>query len=109
MIFYPPLLKRGITLTPWLILIPRWAKGNRAYLAHELIHVDRQRWEGALTFWYWYLADKRHRKDYEVEAFRAQVRAGSSAAQCAQDLATGYDLGITYSDALDLLKEEVGH
>jgi len=42
-IIYPPLLKRGITIAPWLILIPQWARHDAAYLAHEQVHATHQR------------------------------------------------------------------
>jgi len=104
MVFYPPLLSRGITLMPALILIPQWAKSNAAYLAHEMVHVEQQRNAGVLTFWWRYITSKAYRLAYEVEAYKAQIAAGAALITCARHLATDYRLGITQAEALKLLE-----
>ncbi len=105
MTLYPPLLKRGITLMPSLILIPQWAKGNAAYLAHEMVHVDQQWAFGTLTFWRRYLFDKAFRQTREVEAYKAQIAAGASLVGCATSLATEYRLDLTTAQAMALLEK----
>lgn len=105
MILYPPLLKRGITLAPWLVLIPKWAKGSEPYRTHELIHVQQQRNIGTLTFWWRYLTDKAFRQSSEVDAYRAQVKAGDNLYVCAYSLSSGYGLDISVSQALELLEK----
>ncbi len=105
MIFYPSFLKRGITLTPWLILIPRWAKGNPDYLAHERTHAKQQRRVGTLTFWWRYLTDPAYRLTAEIEAYRAQIAAGGDVDYCATQLAYGYSLTLTPAKAYALLQD----
>ena len=104
MTLYPPLLKRGITLAPWLILIPRWARHDSAYLAHEQCHAAQQRRIGVLRFWWAYLRSDVHRLATEVEAYAAQIAAGASPSYCAHQLSTGYGLGLTIEKANELLR-----
>lgn len=99
MILYPPLLKRGITLTPALVLIPRWAKDDKPYHAHEAIHQEQMRRIGTFRFWWSYLTDKAFRLTVEVEAYRAQIASGANPARCACDLSSGYSLNITQQQA----------
>jgi len=105
MIFHPLLLKRGITVAPWLILIPKWARGNAAYLAHEQTHATQQRVDGTLAFWWRYLTDKAFRQASEVEAYKVQIRHGAKHSSCARHLATGYWLNLDYNTAYNLLKD----
>ena len=78
MILHLP-LERGITLAPWLVILPSWARGNLGYLSHEMTHAAQQRRVGTLTFWYRYLTDKSFRQTAEVEAYREQIAAGALA------------------------------
>ena len=103
MILYPPFLKRGITLAPWLILIPQWARHDSTYLAHEQCHADQQRKHGVLRFWWLYLRNNLFRLLVEVDAYKVQVAAGASPSYCAHQLSTGYGLNLSYNDALKLL------
>lgn len=102
-IFYPPFLKRGITLAPWLILIPLWAKTDKAYLAHEQKHAAQQRLEGALRFWFKYLRSPQYRQAVEVEAYKTQIAHGATVVDCAHQLSTGYKLDLNMSQAWALL------
>ncbi len=106
MTLYPPFLKRGITLMPSLILIPQWARHDAAYLAHEQTHAAQQRRIGVLRFWWAYLRSDVHRLAAEVEAYTAQVAAGTSLSYCAHQLSTGYGLNLSYNDAVRLLTHE---
>lgn len=92
-------------MSPSLILIPQLAKGNAAYLSHELVHVEQQRDDGTLTFWFKYLTSKAYRQQVEVEAYKAQIAAGTSLDTCAGHLANLYYLGISFVEAQQLLKE----
>ena len=103
MTLYPPFLKRGITLTPWLILIPKWARHDSAYLAHEQCHAAQQRKHGVLRFWWLYLRNDLFRLLIEVEAFKVHMAAGASLGYCANQLSTSYWLDISYTDAVRLL------
>jgi hypothetical protein len=103
MILYPPFRQRGVTLAPWLILVPQWARHGIAYLTHEQVHATQQRRVGVLTFWYLYLTDKAFRQAAEVEAYQVQIAAGASAKTCAVHLATSYRLPLTLSEAYSLL------
>jgi len=95
MILHLP-LSRGVCVAPWLILIPNWAKGHRAYLAHEKVHADQQRRLGTLSFWYRYLTDKSFRLTAELEAFKVQIEHGADVEYCVNELVTGYGLGVTH-------------
>ena len=89
---------------PSLILIPRWAKGNVPYLAHEQVHAMQQEVDGVLTFWWRYLTSKAHRQAYEVEAYKVQIANGASIFSCAIQLSNGYGLNLTQAEALKLLE-----
>ena len=104
MTLYPPYLKRGITLAPWLILIPLWARHDSAYLAHEQCHAAQQRRIGVLRFWWLYLRSDAFRLGVEVEAYKAQIAAGAPLGHCAYWLATGYGLALTIEESHKLLK-----
>jgi hypothetical protein len=104
MILYPPLLKRGITLAPSLIFIPSWARHDSAYLAHEQTHAAQQREIGTLRFWWLYIRSAAFRLGVEVEAYKAQIAAGTPLGHCAYWLATGYGLGLTIKKANELLR-----
>lgn len=100
MIFHLPFLKRGITLTPFLILIPEWARYNKAYLAHEETHVKQQRKYGVVVFWYRYLTNKAFRQTMEVEAYKVEIIEGASLENCAVNLAKGYGLSLSVEEAI---------
>ena len=104
MTIYPPCLKRGITLAPWLILIPQWARHDSAYLAHEQCHAVQQRKHGVLRFWWLYLRSDAFRLGVEVEAYKAQIAAGAPLGHCAYWMSTGYGLGLTIEKANELLR-----
>jgi len=104
MTIYTSIISRGITLTPSLIFIPNWAKGNAAYLAHEQVHAEQQKRDGTITFWRRYLTNQEYRQAMEVEAYKAQIAAGASLITCAMHLATEYNLGITQDQAMKLLE-----
>ena len=61
---------------------------------------------GTLAFWFLYLTDKSFRMAMEVEAYRAQIKAGASAYGCAVSLATGYGLNLTTDQAYKELTDE---
>jgi hypothetical protein len=105
MIFYPPLLKRGICLMPSLILIPQWAREDYPYHQHEQVHAAQQRVGGVLTFWWCYLTDKAFRQQAEVEAYKVQISYGAKHSSCARHLSTGYWLNLDYNTAYNLLKD----
>jgi len=102
-ILYPPLLQRGITICPSLILIPKLAEDSRPYLAHEACHALQMRKVGTFTFWWRYLTHQPSRLAMEIEAYKAQVAAGGDLYHCAVNLANGYRIGLTVQAALDLI------
>ena len=99
MIIHTSLLKRGICLTPWLIIIPRSARFTVGYEAHEQTHAAQQREIGVIRFWWNYIRSKSFRYSVEAEAFAAQVIAGASLDACALDLSELYGLDINFYDA----------
>ena len=108
MIFYPPILKRGITLMPGLILIPQWAQHDAAYLAHEQCHAAQQRKHGVLRFWWLYLRNDLFRLMVEVEAYQVQIAHGADLRYCAWQLSGNYGLSVTVDEAAKLLRTDHG-
>lgn len=104
MILCPPFLKRGITLMPNLILIPKETRDNAPYLVHEQVHTMQQKVDGVLTFWWRYLTSKAYRQAYEVEAYKEQIANGASVLSCAVQLSNGYGLNLTQAESLKLLE-----
>lgn len=94
----------ALALSPSIVLIKEKYRENRPLRIHELVHVEQQKRDGTLTFWRRYLFSRAHRKDYEVEAYKAQISAGTSLATCAGHLANDYYLGISFAEAQELLK-----
>lgn len=99
MILHPPLIKRGICIAPWLILIPQRVRHDAAYLAHELCHAEQQRKHGVITFWWMYLTSDAFRFGAEVEAYKVQIAHGANLGHCAWQLFNGYTLPITFEQA----------
>ena len=94
----------GYNYGPVIAIRPR-CRNDRGLLEHEMVH-SRQWWRGLgighiLGYW----LSKSYRLRCEVEAYREQARwaAGDVRPSLAQSLATKYDLGITYTEALALL------
>jgi hypothetical protein len=108
MILYLPFLSRGICICPTLILIPKWAKGSEAYLAHEQVHAAQQRHFGVFKFWYLYITDKSKRLGFELDAYAVQLDHGASIHACAYQLATGYGIDLTVDQATKLLESYNG-
>jgi len=98
------LINRGICLTPWLIVIPTWARGDAAYLAHEQVHAEQQRRVGTISFWRQYLRDPAFRLSSEIEAFKAQCAIDDNYAHWAWCLCTEYNLDISYEQAQKYLR-----
>lgn len=71
-------------------------------MSHELVHYREQAWQTPI-WWMRYWLSKRFRLAAEVRAYRVSVLFGMSEALAAQWLMT-YDTGVTYSDALALLR-----
>lgn len=71
MVIYSKLLMRGICLWP-LIILPEWARGDIAQVAHERRHYRQQ---SCLlpVWWVLYVASKRFRFYSEVEAYLDQA------------------------------------
>lgn len=106
MIIYTSLLKRGITVTPSLILIPQWARWSAPYLAHEQCHADQMRRVGVLWYWWRYLTHQPFRVECEVQAYKAQVAAGGDLISAAYALAGLYRVGMPVDDAYKLLTKD---
>lgn len=59
--------------------------------------------DGVIKFWFRYLFSRKWRMRYEIEAYKAQIKAGASIDGCAEHLANMYYLGITVDQAKELL------
>lgn len=105
-IYYPKWVPfaDALALSPSIVLIRSQYRDNTPLRVHELVHVEQQRDDGTLTFWWRYLTSRKHRQVYEVEAYKAQIDAGSSLGVCAGHLANDYYLGISFTEAQELLK-----
>ena len=108
-------------MTP-LILINPVHKGDKGLVAHEQQHV--MQWlicfALCLPLWMWlgwlallpaiilhdalYTFARPYRQWVEVLAFKAQLKHGGRIEDAARILSTGYDLKITYTKAMELLK-----
>ena len=84
-----------------VIRIRKDADFNQLY-AHEFEHVKQ--WYFTLaTHGIWYLVIKPYRQWAEVQAFKAEIKAGRDIADAASALANNYNLDITYEGAIKLL------
>ena len=70
---------------------------------HEFTHVEQQEKIGAITFWWRYLTHQPFRVEMEVEAYKAQVKAGGDIISAAYSLANLYRVGMLVDDAYKLL------
>lgn len=105
-IYYPSWLPVvAITISPAIVLIRAKWRDSAPVRIHELVHVEQQKEVGAITFWFKYLTSKKYRQEVEVEAYKAQIRAGTSLDTCAGHLANFYYLGISFAQAQQLLQE----
>jgi hypothetical protein len=106
MIFYTnwliPRAQASITLGAVSLIRPEF-RGDAGLVAHELVHVRQWR-ESYGMFWPRYLLSRRYRRDYEVEAYREQLKfAPQSVDRFAGFLANNYYLGISVDVARSLL------
>lgn len=106
-IYYPAWVPfaEALTISPSIVLIRAKWRDSQPMRVHELVHVEQQKEVGAVTFWFKYLTSKAYRQQVEVEAYKAQIAAGTSLDTCAGHLANLYYLGISFVEAQQLLKE----
>jgi hypothetical protein len=106
MIIITRLIPRGfdaITLGPVILIRPEYAS-DVGLIAHERVHVRQWR-ESWGMFWIRYLVSQRWRRDYEVEAYREQLKYSPTCLDLfAGYLARNYKLGISIDVARSLLK-----
>lgn len=93
----------GLAVCSSLVLIRAKYKDYLPLRVHELVHVEQMKRLGSFTFWWRYLTSKEQRKLLEVEAYKVQIKAGTSLAICAGHLANDYYLGISFAEAQILL------
>ncbi|WP_427312842.1 hypothetical protein [Cupriavidus sp. H39] len=93
----------GFTPGPLILLRPG---ASQALIEHEKVHV-RQFWRSWGLMGVLYLASRRWRLRYEVEAYREQLRHSppGAARGLARVLATKYRLGISEGEAYRLLRQ----
>jgi len=105
MILYPKyLFAAGFTPLPNLMFIRADCRDNKPLLIHEQVHQRQMLEDGILKFWFRYLFCPSCRLRYEVEAYRAQIAAGTPLDVCAVHLAGMYYLDMSFDQARDLLK-----
>jgi len=105
MILYPRYwFSAGFTPLPNLMIIRKDSQHSVPLHKHEETHQEQMRRDGVIKFWFRYLFSKKHRLNYEVEAYRAQIAAGASLDSCAAYLAGMYYLGIDFEQARCLLR-----
>jgi len=94
----------AITLGPVILIRPD-CKDDAGLIAHERVHV-RQWKESWGMFWPRYLLSRRWRRDYEVEAYREQLRYSPHCLDLfAGYLSKNYRLGISIDIARSLLSK----
>ena len=99
-----PLRFSGYTLGPIVLIRPR-CRDDQGLLQHELVHV-RQFWRTFGLFGIAYWLSKSRRFEYEVEAYREQLKySPGRQALFARFLANNYDLNITEPQALAALTQ----
>ncbi len=87
----------------FIILIRLQHRGDTGLLAHERVHVRQWR-ESWGMFWPRYLVSRRWRRDYEVEAYREQLKHSPECIDLfAGYLSANYKLGISRDIARSLL------
>jgi hypothetical protein len=105
-IFISKIIPKGfaaITLG-FIILIRPQHRGDSGLIAHERVHVRQWRESWGL-FWPRYLLSRRWRRDYEVEAYREQLKHSPDSLDLfAGYLARNYRLGLCVDVARSLLK-----
>ena len=88
-----------IHLRPGYVMLP-------ASQAHEEIHLKQQKETGQCWWLIKYLCSKKFKLSQEVEAFKAQVKAGANIQWAALMLSENYDLNISQFEALTLLERK---
>lgn len=68
--------------------------------AHERVHLAQQARYGKWKWLLKYHTDRRFRFDQEIEAYRAQVRAGASERWAATMLMNYYGIGMSFEETL---------
>jgi hypothetical protein len=92
---------QAITYGPLIVIRPS-RKGDEGLLAHERVHVEQ--FKRNPFFGLAYLFSKKKRLQYEVEAYRVQLKYHPDRLGAfANALATKYRLGITQGEAELLL------
>lgn len=87
----------------FIILIRPQYRGDVGLLAHERVHVRQWRDSWGM-FWPRYLLSRRWRCDYEVEAYREQLKHSPECLELfAGYLARNYRLGLSVDVARSLL------
>ncbi len=97
----------AITISENLIIVKSGFK-TKALMAHEAVHQKQMNKLGSfgfIKFWFKYWFSKEFRKNSEVEAYKVSIANGQNIDGCARHLSGYmYNLGITYQEAVDLLK-----
>jgi len=92
----------GYTIGPFILIRPKY-RHDQGLLEHEKIHV-RQFWRSFGLFGVAYYLSKKKRFEYEVEAYREQLKYSSGLEQkFARFLTNNYNLDITEYEALQEL------
>jgi len=106
MIIYPRYwFSAGFTPLPNLMIIRKDCQHSVPLHKHEETHQEQMRRDGVLKFWFRYLFSKKHRLNYEVEAYKVQISHGASLDGCAKNLSIMYYLGISFETAKNLLSD----
>lgn len=112
-IIYTSFINRGFSFNPFIV-IPKWAKGDTAYLEHEKAHFNRQ---SLFPIWWVtkYFLSKQFRLQEELIAYKAEIKekqrtnrgvAITAYARCLSQLywgMIGYDNAI--AEVVQILKE----
>ena len=91
----------GYTIGPISLIRPKY-KDDLSLHAHEAVH--RKQFSRNPLIGLAYFFSRRSRKEYEVEAFRAQLAVNPALLEdCARLLSTNYNLSISIAEAKTLL------
>lgn len=95
----------GVALCPY-IFIRKDRKDDKALLAHEMVHWERQKKLGTVRWVFCYLASPTFRFEEEVLGYKKQIELGGMTKErAALSIAEKYKTGRGYAECLEALEK----
>jgi NRPS condensation-like uncharacterized protein len=92
----------ALTLWPFIFIDPQFIN-NQGLIEHEMVHYKEQAWITP----YWiakYAMTKKFRLGAEVRGYKRQIEVNGITTNEAANLLTNYGVGISYEEAIHLLR-----